>query len=86
MREHSGLEEPSHRQPNPQRSSHSSALAYRCTNVLLNRYSEQRGSGVGVGVARNPTLMGSVSLSEGRAVTFFCDHRVSTVAYEMASF
>lgn len=33
----------------------------------------------------NSMLMGSLSLSAGRAV-IFCDHRVSTVTYEMAGF
>lgn len=45
-REHSGLEEPSRRQPNPLGSPHPPASAYHCNNVSLNRYSEQGGNQV----------------------------------------
>lgn len=62
-REHSGLEEPSHRQPNPRGSSHPSAR-HTAAQMSFSTGTVSRGA------AGNPTLMGSLSLSTGRAVTF----------------
>lgn len=45
-REHSGLEEHSHRQPNPRGSFHPPASAYHCNNLSSNSYSEQGDSQV----------------------------------------